>query len=565
MKVLFILYKDVYNIPAAKVAAEMIKRKYDVAFYGTYLEDIHIRMFHDFQMEIKPVSQLVLSEIERYDFIYTATTLISVPIPMDIEKYIFTFTTVVVDEPGGFADFTFTQRDLNIYFQNDVSMEKINAFKACPGKFVGNPKYDMRHVDNVSVKKQILFVDASHFPWGKKGKIIEAKMLLQIADHFPEYRLVIKPRFFPEDKNVTHRNQVHLYDCLEELTSGIMPSNIYCIKKHVDLEEVVRESEIIITPDITSSYLEIGAYNKKGIIAADIPSSLESMIHSKNRMERIRKVINRSELCVPYTKVLEYLPEGKKFSERHKKEMGLYKKDIARNIVNIIEQIYNDFIIHDIYPNRNSEIESNEKAITMTEVITYRYIKCLFSAFDDVKCRIEGLNFSEVENYIFALLENKTQINADNYSYYWETVKGMSRDIILNSKEILMEDALKQSYLLQSLYEAGKIQYEREEDYLAKEMFWCLMGKYEIIKGNNAELALSYFKKFFDGILRNEYEKTLADLSYYKESATYWSGVCHFQLGNWFEAKQLFESLEEMTNNNHRKAREYLNKIGDWE
>ncbi len=564
MKVLFILDKDVYNIPAAKIAEEMLKRGYDIDFYASYLDVIHIRMFGTLHVSILPISELSMDELDQYDFIYSAMTLDWMQSFWNVQKYVFHFTTAPFDEPIGYGDFTFTQRDMKIRFQDALfqDMEKIKEIKSYPGKVTGNPKYDSTESDDGEEKdkKQILFVDAGHFPYTKEGKMEEAKMLLAIAKRFPEYQLVIKPRFLPHDQNVTHRNEVHLYNCLQELSGGRMPSNIECLQRHVDLEEKARKSMIIITPEMTSTYLDIGVYGKRGLVVTDLPNDEGSVVGNAGHRKRMRKIVQRSGVCIPYTDILHYLPEGKQFSNEHLREMGLLNRNASENIVDTIEWIYSHFILHNRYPSADS-VADDQKALTIEEVISLRYFKSLFSVFEITKCRIEELDFTEAENYIYRLWESKVQMNQDNYPKYRDTAVAMVRNTILGSKDILMENAMKQSYYLQTLYEAGKMQLEKEEDYLAKGMFWCLMGKYEIITNNNAERALYYFQKYFDETAGNLYEKTLADMQYYKESAVYWSGVCCYKMGNLQEAERFFEHLEVMTDNGHKKAKEYLERI----
>lgn len=563
MKVLFILSKDVYNIPAVKIAEEMLCRGYQINFYGEYLDHIHLRMFEKLKVLIQPISDLNIDSIINYDFVYSARTLEALPYSLlNIRKYIFHFTTTPFDGPNGYGDFTFTQRDMKLYFQDEqyISMEKIKEIKSYPGKAVGNPKYDYT-IEKKQINKQILFVDASHFPFGEKGKMEEAQMLLDIAEKLPEYKLVIKPRFFHQDKNVTHRNEIHLYDCLKQLTEDSIPSNIECIEQHVDLGEKVMESEIIITPDMTSTYLDIGVFNKKGLIASGLPNNEDSLICNPGHIKRFCNIAQRSGLCVPYTEILKFLPEGKVFNEQHKIEMGINKKNVSKNIVDIIEQIYKQFIKIDVYPGIEEKTEYDQSIMTIEEVVSVRYIKRLFSLFETIKYRIPELDFFEVEDFIFNLLKNKIQIDQDNYDKYQNTVSIKIRNVILNNKDILMDNELKQSYYLQFLYDAGKFHLEQENDYLAKHMFCYLKGKYEITVMNNAKVAMRYLKRFFDAVRQNKYEKTLADGEYYMESATYWIGVCYFMLEELSLAEKIFEYLEKITNDKHVKAREYLDII----
>lgn len=543
----------------------MIKRGYELFFYAWFTEEIHIRMFHELGVDIHLLEELNEDGIKECDFIYSAAMLDSLPQLLNVPKYIFTFTTVFMDEPLGFADFTFTQRDMGKYLQRyEYSMERINEIKSIPGLKVGNPKFDFEE-DAVNLEqneKQILFIDAGHFPFGKKGKCAVAEMLLNIAKTFPDYKVIIKPRFLKTDQNVTHKNVVNLYDCLYEVSGEKIPENIICLQNHTDLERLVRNSRTVVTTDMTTSYLDIAAYNKKGIIATEIPSE-ESLTHNKGHVKRFLEISHRSGLCVPYKNIVDYLPSGKSFSEVHKREMGIGERQISVHMVDVMEMIYMDFIKRGRYPGLEADFRDEKNTLTMEEVINIRHIKHLYTIMQIEKYRIEELDFSNIENFIYGLLKHRKSFNRNNYAEYCKKIKLEVRNTILNSREILMENAMKQSYYLQAVFDAERIHLEDENQYDAKEMYWFLLGKYEISKRGNAEQAIKLFDKYFDGIGRNDYEKTLADIQYCIESATYWSGVCCFELGMMERARKYFEKCQVLTNNKHRKANEYLNYISE--
>lgn len=559
MKILFITSWDVYNLPSVKIAEEMMSRGYQVDFYGMYLDDIHIRMFKEIQAKILPISELDYSKTEGYDFIYTSMPIVSIPSLLEINKYIFTFTTCFMDDPMMFGDFTFTQRSAEAKLQNySYSIESTNKFKVSPGLAVGNPKFDVRVQENkLQVKKQFLFIDAGHFPFGETGKMEVAGQLIKIAEKFPDYKLIIKPRFFPEDKHVTHKNALHIYDCLNRLANSHIPSNICCIKKHVNLEKLVRESMTIITTDMTTSYMDILAYNKNGLIMTGIPSEY-SVSHSSDHIRRFINIEKRSGLCVPYTKVTQFLPQGKKGLESHKIEMGLTMQNVSERIVDTMEAIYHNYIVLGRFPASKPD---KGMSICMEEVITKRYIKCLLSMVDFMKYRVDENNFEEALNYVKQLNIQGEKIDKEGFLRHREVInKTMSREV-LNNKSVMMKDRIKQSYYLQEIYKDGRIHLENEEEYEAKEMYWLLRGKYEIIQNKNPLLALDYFQKFFDWIKNHSYEETLADTPYYMETGSYWTGYCYYLLNQYTIAKKYFLRCQALTNQKHEKAAEYIENI----
>lgn len=560
MKVLFVLCKDVHNITSFPIAKEMLERGYDVDFYGMFLDDIHIRMFKEKNISVFSIDEFNIDSINKYDYIYSAISIENFPLPINLNKYIFSFSTMFMDESSGYGDYTFTQRDMNIKFQeNKYLIEEVNPFKVSPGMVVGNPKYSNRK-EKSEIKKQFLFIDAGHFPFGKTGKIEEAKMLLEIAEKYPDYKLLIKPRFLRNDKNVTHKNDVHLYDCLEKLSNNNIPSNIYCLEEHKDLGELIKESSTIITVDGTTSYLEIAAYGKRGIVAAGLPSE-EAMTYSAIRKKYFTKIVERSGLCIPYKKVIEYLPQGLECREEHKNEMGIMFTNTAKNIVNSMENIFEKYIKFEIYPAPNIMHGKEKKYVHFNEVINLRYIKKLYGIVGEVQRLIIELDFSQIKKYVDSLFLSSEIMSQDTFNQYLKKVERMMGDLILRNKEKMLKDARKQSYYLQTLYDCGKLQFEKETDYEAKEIFWCLMGKYEIIENKNPRKALEYFNKWESGIVENTYEKTLADMRYYIESATYWIGYCYWLQEEYVKAKKYFEKCQILTDNKHNKAKEFLEKI----
>lgn len=68
-------------------------------------------------------------------------------------------------------------------------------------------------------------------------------------------------------------------------------------------------------------------------------------------------------------------------------------------------------------------------------------------------------------------------------------------------------------------------------------------------------------QKYFELTEKNDYEKTVADVDYFKESATYWIAFCYYQMNEYDSAKIYFQKCQELTSNNHKKAKEYLEMI----
>ena len=96
MKILVMLQKDVYNIPALKVVEEMEKRKHDVLLYSVDVSNISIRMFGE--RIVKPIDELSEETVNNVDIIYSAVPLEGVSKIWSMKKYIFVNSINVMDD-----------------------------------------------------------------------------------------------------------------------------------------------------------------------------------------------------------------------------------------------------------------------------------------------------------------------------------------------------------------------------------------------------------------------------------------------------------------------------------
>lgn len=558
MKVLVILQKDVYNIPTYHVVKEMMNRNYELDFYAVYMDYNHLRMFEDLKIEIRDIAEMQADSLEKYDFIYSAIGIRGIPQIFEIKKYIFSFSTAFMDDIINYGDYTFTQRDFGIRLQDyEYAIDINNELKSKPGMVVGNPKFDedCRTKDETN-DKQILFIDAGHFPFGKTGKMEEAKMLVEIAKKFPQYQIIIKPRFLPEDKNVTHRNGVHLYDCIQEVTGNDVPQNLNCLRRHVDLEKLVRESNLIITPDLTTSYLDIARYDKAGLIATGIPSEF-TVTHGKDHIRRFKNIEQRSGLCVPYKEICEYIPQGKKCNQQHVDEMGLNQKNASIKMVDNMERVYADYISKGRYPSRDGKA-----SITFETVMSLRYIRDLFDMVEPYISKMEFLEFTDVMNQLRMYLKTEKNISEEEYAQLQREVMAEIGQIILDKKDDMLKDEIGRDYYLQELYTNNLLEMCDKEIYKENPLYYYFWAKYLINVKKEYKIAVEHLQKYFDLTKNNTYEKKLGDIEYFKESATYWLAYGYYQMNEYEKAKKYFQKCQELTSNKHKKAKEYLEKIG---
>lgn len=410
-------------------------------------------MFDDLKINIQNISKITTDVIDQYDFVYSAIGLRGIPQIFDIKKYIFSFSTAYMDDIINYGDYTFTQRDFGIHLQDYYyAIDINNEIKSKPGLVVGNPKFDFDYNKlNEIDDRKILFIDAGHFPFGKDGKMEEAKMLLDIAKKFPEYQIVIKPRFLPEDSNVTHRNKVHLYNCINEVADNNIPSNLHCLYQHVDLEELVRTSRLVITPDLTTSYLDIARYDKAGLIATGLPSEY-TLTHNKDHTKRFKNIEQRSGLCVHYKDICNYIPQGKKCSKEHIIEMGLDKRNVSMRIVDTMEKIYRDYISKNRYPSLDGD-----SCISFEKVMSFRYIRALFGIYEFYESRMESLDLTDIDNQLREYYKTETLITYEEYKKLQSEITNKVNQKIVEEKELFLEDEINRGSYAQALYASNSL------------------------------------------------------------------------------------------------------------
>ena len=548
MKVLVILYKDSYNIPTQNVVKEMLARGYEVDLYSRDMNKINIRMFEGYN--VLDYANFDVKTVEKYDFIYCAVSI--EPNLVECKKYIFCYNNFYMDEQAGYGDYTFTQRDFSKELIENYVLNYPNKFVVTPGETVGNPKYDLWRNTSIQVKdKQILYIDAGHFPFGKEGKMQIAKCLLEIANRYEDYTIIIKPRFLPNEKGMAHTNSVHIYDCLNELANGRIPGNIVCLMKHVELEPLVMESQVILCTELTSSYLEIGAFNKRGIIIEGIHSEF-TYSHSENHIRNFIAISNRSGLSVNYKRVMDYLPEGLNMSNSHMEEMGLFHYDSAKSIVDRMEKIYFEYLKKGIFLMQEGGISRNYE-----DVIALRYKKMLISKLSYLQLMIQEIDFSSL---LFTYVNKSLELFKN---WDWSMNAELDRsiyEIIIQNKNIAYGNKKLESYYLDALYKLGLFCEDIDDNFKENDMYLFILGK-ESAKNEDYPKAYDLLKEFVHRIKKHSFQISLADEGYYLESASYWLGTACYELGKREEALAYFMRCMDLTNGKHSMAQMKIQEI----
>ena len=297
MKVLVLTHLDATNYSIANIVRELLNRGHIVEGYGYFTDEHNIKMFRNL-IEIKPLAELTDERIDLFDVIFAGLDVIDRV--RKSHKYIFCYNFLfcgnMISDCG---DFMFTQCD----------NRNLDYDEECASMAIGNPKFTQINTKKEGESKQFLFIDSGHYPFGEEGRKILARLLLDIAESYPDYQLVIKPRFLAGDINVTHRNDDHIYQVIFGESNGHIPENLVMLQEHLNMNTLIDASDLVLCL-YTTAYVDVILRNKKLIIIDGLPSQETFDLRNATIWKKQREVLARSGCMCHYTKVMEMMPDG---------------------------------------------------------------------------------------------------------------------------------------------------------------------------------------------------------------------------------------------------------------
>ncbi len=560
-KILYILAKDVHNTPALKIYMEFIKKGYIVDLYAIYLDWMHINMFLGSGIKVCDFAELTEKKIEGYDYIFSCISVSQYEIFREIKKYIFIFSTTFIHEAYFTGDFTFTQREnFSLDQEEEWPISRVNSCKLAPSMAVGNPKFEGLKQMLPGPEKTILFIDSGHFPYGTKEEL--AKFVLKIAAQYSDYYIIVRPRYLKGDHNVTHRNDDYLYEHIIKLCDNNVPDNLELGKTHTNLGPDLERSKIVICMG-TTTFFEAAVANRNILIIDNFPCE-DSKEHNQKRRRRFSQIAKESECQVDYKDVFKYLPEGRKCSEKYLQKWIFQTEGVAATIVEAAEYIFETFINKGHFPkfkNTNSlNFKENLEAddyITWDQIIHRRYKNILynFSNFDN--WLNADIDFSSVLGNIEKLEAEGILFNKSNYKSIQKHIDNCMEELLLFNRNKLMKYAVDQSYLFNILFKRGRLSEIKETEVLCTAYYAFLKGK-EAAKEGKDKQCIDDMNTYFKEVNKNKYDKTRADATDCKMTAFFYIGKAYYNLKQYKEAKYYFLKCEQISNNEHLKAAEYL-------
>lgn len=495
MKILVVSAMDATNLSIANVLKEFIRRGHFIEVYAQFTDHKSVRMFKELAIPFHHARELTKEIISQFDIAFCGVDAMNILRFADI--YVFAYNFIFNGWASEGADFMFT-----------LSKDRSNMryLEDCATMPVGVPKNDT--LNTSESKKQFLYIDAGHIPFGKKGKEEVGQMLLNVCKAYPDYKLVIKPRWLLSDTvNFTHRNSDHIYMILDELTNGELPENLVLLNEHKDLQTLIDESESVITTSI-SCYLDVALRGKGVIVVGGLDSEDKWDIRTNVSLKREYSLADDAGCLVDFQKVTEYLPQGIRCREEHIERLIPYRVGASSHIVDVVEYVYENFLKYYKYPAiRNYSYETYKSDLhsdPQLDLITLKYKRIKNAIigrsryFDFVDADIDYNSYYETLEYAY----KNCSLEENSFAELAKKMYEKNADLLIRERNILMDEPINQSFLLQALYSAK--QYADILDF-PQDRILC-MGAYHYY------LAMIFFNEKF-------YEKSLEHFYQYLEEA----------------------------------------------
>jgi hypothetical protein len=508
MNIIIITEKDAANASVSKVANRLAANGNSVRVFFPFYFEALIREYSK-SIFIYPIEELNDDSLDWCDMVFLASIAVDYvnEALLRIRKPIFTHSYLINAQIdwGGDCRFVSSLETASMDYQD--MMDQINIA-------VGEPKYDSGQCNIVKQqKKRFLFIDSGHFPFARKGKYELAKCVLSICENNPEYELVVKPRFLPSDKIITHRNLYTLFDALTDASHGKFPDNLVYLDKHYDLMTLIEQSDVIICL-YTSAFVGACAANKGLIILEGFDSEDVYDVRTTNFLKLREKMVCTNAL-IPYKDVNKFLPKGIHIDSNSQKELLAEKDAAADKICEVIEYLYQRYYKRGIFPYVNNYDYKNYTDMIQDQkcdwnVVINRRIKnyLIRQTLIHFSFRVSVLlDVSIIREYINTIDCQAVSLR-DELTY----CKILRSRCLVDNSTILMQDEIDSGILLNALYTLGLydaiLNFERKDIgayFLYSAFVWMEKGE--------TQFAIKGFERYFEVTKNRAYIKEISDMS----------------------------------------------------
>jgi len=539
MNILMVTEKDAANASLSRIGNAFFRYNHNVRIYAPYFTTDLLKGF-DTEIPKFAFNELNDEALDWCDMIF-ATSIAAAVLKQErilrLKKPIFTHNYLINGQVNWGGDICFVSSIETSWTDYD-NVVNYSRFA------VGEPKYDGSENSGCENTKKFLFIDSGHFPFGVKGKHELAQTLLSICRAYPDYELIVKPRFLKGDSVITHRNLLTLYDVLLEENEGCLPSNLKYLDEHIDLMDLINQCDVVICLYTTAF---VGAYVAgKGLLVIDGLDSEDVYDVRYKTFMRIRENMKYINAIVKYNDINMYLPEGIKADEGRIKKLFAEKDNSAEKIVEVVEKLMKNYYNCGKFPKMQDYEYSNWETIISEEsdyswdnVINKRirnYILQRMLIHIDFNIS-RNIDISYIMDYV-----NDIDFGTVDIDVVLKKVSVIRSECIVLNRDIMIVDDIDAGILLNAYYILK--QYKEILNFVKKDISaYYLFNGFVYADYGDDDRSLSNLEKYFEMTEGRCYIKEISDMS-----------------GNRFRAFILIISLYDKYNNKV-KVNEYVSRM----
>ena len=518
MKIIIITEKDAANISLAKIASAFFQKNHKIRLFAPYMERSVLKDF-DEDIPSSDIKNMTEEDVAWGDIIF-CSTLSSIYLPEFVfraSKPIFTHNYLMNRQINWGGDICFVPSQITVASDYDDYLNYSYIG-------IGEPKYDHLIANDLSKeqKKRFLFIDSGHYPFSCEGKRELARTLLHICDKYPDYELVIKPRFLPGDTVLTHRNDIHLYDIIYQEASHVIPENMVMLTIHEDLQELIDQASTVICM-YTTAFVGAVVSGKGLIILENLMSEDIYDIRNKTYM-RCRENMLNSGALIDFREVDKLLPYG----ARPTTESGYLdtlleeKNNVADKIVESCEYLWKTFYSKGLFPKicdstykRFKQEYSVDKDMTWEKQISkrchdYIFLKSLILIDFHISVK---LDISYVIDKVKDLEGDNGIIKENVFRNFLENVNDIRDNCIISNREILLKNDIDAGVLLNAYYLQKR--YDEIIAFPVKRIsaFDLFRGFVAVDISEEDSTVIEYLTRYFNKVQDRKWALEISDLS----------------------------------------------------
>ena len=516
MNVLMITEKDAANASLARIADAFINGGHQVVIYAAYFDDGVLRSFTS-EIPRHKIDEITNDEIDWCDIIF-CSTLVSIYLPdivFTVHKPIFTHNYLMNRQINWGGDICFVPSQATIESDYD---EYLNYSYIG----IGEPKYDGEAIRTKSSIKRFLFIDSGHYPFSMEGKRELARTLIKICRMYPDYEMVIKPRFLPGDNVITHRNDIHIYDVIKSEAGNDLPPNLVMLMQHVDLRKLIDECSTMICMYSTAFVGAVVA--GKGLIVLENIKTRDVYDIRDKAYSRCRENMIESGALIDYREVDRMLPNGAKCSQQYLDFLLKEKSGVADKIVEVCSYLWEGFYSKGSFPKTVDATYKNFKALYINDenmtwdiVVSnrckdYILLKSLILIDFHVKAK---LDISYILNSERLFEQTDGTVDSDMFKSFLAEASTLRDECIIRNRDIMLKDPIDAGVLLNAYYLKRK--YKEIREFPIKEISaFDLFRAFTAIEDeteNDIALAKEYLITFFEKSGDRCFNEEISDMS----------------------------------------------------